>query len=788
MLRNILLVTFRSFLRQRFYSAINVIGLSTGLACVLLIFLWVTDELNKDQFHRDADRTFRIVSNLELKPGEVVTWTITPGPLADDIRDNIAGVEVTARTQLASGILFQYEDKAFSERGFYADPDFFNIFDYPVVAGSTHPIGTDKASVAISQSLAQRLFGDANPIGKVIKVSQKYDVEVKTVLADVGANSSLRFEFILPFEIFKEIRGDGFNWGNFDHPLYVKLTDKNAADEIGERINTRRKEQDANNPDGGAPVTYQLQALKDMYLHSKFENGKSVGGRIQYVKLFSVVGIFILVVACINFMNMATARATIRAKEVGVRKVIGAQRPSLIRQFLLESISLSSVSMVLALLMVFLFLPLFNVLVSKSLTLNLLDPSLLLPVLLIVLVSGILAGSYPAFFLSAYNPVSVLKGSSASMLTGSSLRKVLVTFQFSLTVILGASALIVYQQAAYIQSKDVGYNRNSVIAFSARAGISSKSEAFRTEAVQLPGIQLVSFSDNSLVQVNNQNGSVGWPGKDDKEPILFRTVQVGYDFLETMELKLLDGRYFSRQFADTNNLVVTRRAVEVMGLQNPVGQKIFQWGTEGTIVGVVDDFHSRSLQQAIDPVIFLLQPQRAWQVFVRYDATQTQQVVAELTALYKKYNPDFPFQFTFLDEDFERLYNNERVISSLAFLFTGMTIIIAGFGLLGLAAYTVERRKKEVAIRKVLGASAATIVSLMSTDFLRLSFIASLIGCPIAYYAMQSFLKDYYYRIELGWPVFLLTGFVVMLVSILIVNAQVLKAAVVNPADSLRSE
>jgi putative ABC transport system permease protein len=785
MLLNIITVALRTFLRHGFYTGINVIGLSSGLACVVLIYLWVADEIHKDEFHQDSKQLYHIISNLKLEDGQIITWANTPGPLADDIREHVPGVEFASRTQSANKHIFKYQDKSFYENGLYADPDFFNMFDFKIISGSTSPLGLDKSSVAISKSLANKLFGTSDPIGLVINVEQKYDVEVKTVFEDVGPNSSLNFDFILPFEIVRDRSGQSFNWFNFRYPLYLKLSENSNAEEAAKIINARLPE--AKESDG-PEIEFYLQPFTDRYLYSKFENGRPVGGRIQYVHLFSMVAIFILLVACINFMNMTTAKGTTRAKEVGVRKVIGAQRASLIKQFIFESLALSALAMTIALAIVYLVLPLFNTLVVKELSLNIFNLENSLSILTIILITGILAGSYPAFFLSAFNPLAVLKGNTGSMLSGSSLRKVLVTFQFSLTVILGASTLIIYQQIEFIRNKNIGYNRNNVLTFPAYSGIAGAYESFRNEAIQLKGIQLVSLADNSLVEVTNQNSSVTWPGRPEKETILFRTVQVDYDFLETMELKLLEGRLFQREFADSNNFVVTKSAVEIMGLDIPIGQKITQGDSEGTIVGVVDDFHSRSVHQAIDPVIFFHQPQHANRVFVRYEGNQTTAVIEQLANLYKKYNPEYPFHFSFLDEDFEKLYNNEKVISTLAFLFTVMTIIISSLGLVGLAAYTIERRKKEVGIRKILGASATTIVSLLSKDFLKLSFMSALIGCPVAYYIMDNFLQEYQYRVELNWSVFMAVALFVIIITMLTISGVALKAALTNPTQTLRSE
>jgi putative ABC transport system permease protein len=786
MIKNFFTVAIRNFLRQRLYSFINVFGLASGLTCALFIYLWVNDELSKDKFHHESEKIFQIVSNLELNAGEILSWPITPGPLAEDIRDHIPEVLIAVRTMNSNAQLFQYDDKSFMENGIYADPEFFQLFSFKILKGKPNTDSTNISSISISNQLSKRLFGNDDPIGKTVKVNNKTDYTIAAVFDDVTTASSLQFQYVLPFEVYKKQRGNGFNWGNYDHPLYVKVNDPAQAEAAIKKINARQDLRAAADKNQGG--YYYIQPFTEYYLNSDYENGKPVGGRIKYVKIFSIVAVFILVIACINFMNMATAKAANRSKEVGIRKVVGAQRKSLIFQFIAESTLISFVSMIIALALVYLLLPLFNFLVAKQIVLNFTDFRFLLSVVCIIAITGLLAGSYPAFFLSSYQPAQVLKGGAGQGMSGVSLRKGLVVFQFALTVILIASSLVVYNQLEYIRNKNIGYNRESVLSFGLRGDLRKEFESFKNEALQFPGITNVAKANESLVQVNNQNGSVTWPGKPENNPVFFRTVVVDYDFLETMGMKPEEGRFFKREFNDTSTFVVTQRAVEVMGLQDPVGQQISQWGTSGKIIGVVNDFHSRSMHEAMDPVIFMYNPTWASLVFVRFDATQTKEAVSNLEKLYKKYNPQYPFTYSFLEDDFEKMYNNEKVTGSLALGFTIMAIIISGLGLLGLAAYTAERKRKEISIRKTLGASVFNIVSMMSTDFARLSLVAAVIGCPVAYYLMQKFLEGYAYHTQPGWSLFVITALSVLLISLLTIIVQVTKAAMENPVEALRNE
>lgn len=790
MFKNLLIVAIRSFLKQKLYSIINLVGLASGLTCALFIYLWVNDEVSKDKFHQDSDKIFQILANINPGDGELITWTNTPGPLGEDIREKNPEVELVVRVMNNRSDMFQYEDKSFIESGAVTDPEFFKMFSYVILSGKPNTDTADISSISISHQLAQKLFGDADPIGKIVKANNQTDYTIAAVFEDIGSESSMKFDYVIPYEVFKKQRssGGGFNWGNYDHPTYVKLFDASQAQQTIDKINERRAALSRAQGEASSDVTFYIQPYTDNYLHSQFENGKPVGGRIKYVKIFTIVAIFILIIACINFMNMATARAVNRAKEVGVRKVVGAERQALIMQFIGESMIISLLSMVLAILATYLLLPLFNILVAKQIVIELFDPTFWVFALLIVCVTGILAGAYPAFFLSSYQPAQALKNAASSQRGSGALRKALVIFQFTLTVVLVASSLVIYDQIKFIFNKNIGYDREAVLSFPIRGNLRNEFGAFKNESLQYPGITTISRADNSLVEVNNQNSSVHWPGKSDNETIFFRTVVVDYDYLETMGLEIIQGRSFKKEFSDTSTFVVSKKAVEAMGLTDPIGTEIEQWGRKGRIIGVVNDFHSRSMHEAIDPIVFMFLPTWAGRAFIKFDGNKTQEVLKSLENIYGKYNPQYPFTYTFIDDDFERLYNNERVTASLALSFTVMAIIISGLGLLGLAAYTAERKRKEISIRKTMGASVGRIVAMMSGDFVKLSIIAAIIGCPTAWYLMSKFLEGYAYHTELGWGLFVLTAVCVLLISLVTVIFQVAKAAIANPINSLRNE
>ncbi len=770
-------------MRQKLYSFINVFGLASGLVCALFIYLWVNDELSKDKFHHESDKIFRVISNLEFNKGELLTWTITPGPLGELIAEQIPEAEYSVRTNGTGSILFQHDDKSFLEQGIYADPEFFDLFSFRIIGGKPNRDSANVSSVTISSTLAEKLFGNGDPIGKTIRINNQYDLTVDAVFKDVGTESAMQFDFVLPFQIYRKNRGISFNWGNYDHDLFVKLNDPSRYLEVERKINDAVKKVSDNEG-----TSFFLQPMTDYYLYSQYENGKPVGGRIKYVQIFSVVAVFILIIACINFMNMATAKAAARAKEVGVRKVVGAQRTSLIFQFVSEATLISLIATLIALAVVTMALPLFNMIVGKEITMHFSDPVFLGALLTIVVVTGLLAGSYPAFFLSSYQPVAVLKSGTSGNTRNSLLRRGLVVFQFALTVILIASSLVIYSQIEFIRNKNLGYNRESVLTFTLSGKLWGQFEAFRNELLQSGAITHVSRAGQNPVRVDNQNGSVDWPGKPENSSIFFRTITVDYDFLETMGMEIVEGRSFNREFNDTSTFILSERAVEVMGLTNPVGTRIVQWGQPGTVIGVVKDFHSRSLHEAIDPIVLMLKTDWSGRALVRFETGKTTEAIAAVESLFKKYVPEYPFSYSFLDDEFEKLYKNEKVSGSLALGFTFMAIVISSLGLIGLAAYTAERRRKEISIRKTLGATVSGIVSMISLDFIKLSFIATIVGCPAAYFLMKRFLESYAYHRDLEWNVFLLTAIAVLIISMVTVIFQVAKAAMANPVDALKNE
>ena len=785
MLRNYFLTAFRGFLRQRSYSFINLSGLAVGLTCSIFIFLWVVDEVSFNDFHPDRDRIYQVLENQTYSGNKIYTFAATPGILAEALKQELPEIEYSSRMSWGERMLFNYEDKSIYEQGHYADPSFFKVFNFQIIDGDKENPLPDNNSVAISQKTAKKYFGDENAVGKIFRINNEFDCKVTVVFQDIPANSSIETDFIIAFD--RTFREPGNKWmGDWDSngvQTYVKLLEPGQQSAVDEKIKgfvKKRKE--------GSVVEFFLFPMTDWRLYGNYEGGKPAGGRITYVRAFSLVAVFVLVIACINFMNLATARAANRSREVGVRKVVGAQRKSLIAQFIGESLLMTFVAMLISLLLVHLLMPYFNDLTGKHISIDYSQPLIPLTLLSILLVTGFVSGSYPAFFLSAFQPAAVLKGNTGADFAGARLRKALVVFQFTLSVALIVCALVVYQQIGYIRNKNLGYDRENVMYFTRYEGVRKSFDSFRSEVMQNPAIINVSLSSHLPMDVGQSSGAE-WDGKLADEKILFPLIQVDYEFIKMMNYQLLEGRLFSREFAsDSSNYVIMEETARRMKMKDPIGQRLKVWGKNGKIIGVVKDFHVGSLHQGIEPAIFILQPEVGWNVFVKYQPGKAEEAKKVVEAVQKKFESAFPFEPNFLDDAFDRQYKSEFMVGKLSAIFTGMTIFISCLGLFGLASYTTERRTKEIGVRKALGASVARLTLMLCRDFVVLVFFALVIGCPIAWYVMDLFLDQYKFHTDLSPAVFALTGAAILAIAILTVAYRSIQAALSNPVKALRSE
>ena len=788
MFRSYLKTAFRAFRRQKAYSFINVSGLAVGLACSLLIVLWMQDEVSYDRFHDEGDQLYRVMRNY-FSDDQIYTWTAIPKPLAQVLEDDYPEITDAVLMTWQETILLTTGDQAFREDGHHAGPAFFEIFSFPLLQGNPATVLADPHSIVLSESLARKLFGpdwqaEGAVLGQTIRMENRLDLTVTGVFEDVPATSTLRFDFVIPIEEFIERNGWVEHWGNSGLRLFVRLQEDADPEQVTAKIANVIKENHES-----ADALLFLQPYTDIHLYSDFEDGQLVGGRIEYVRMFGIVALFILLIASINFMNLSTARSARRAREIGVRKAVGATQRTLVGQFIGESVLTALLALVLGLMLVLLALPAFNELTNKSIAINFLDPMTWLTLLGLALLTGLLAGSYPAFYLSSFNVIGVLRGAVTRRPGAVGVRKGLVVFQFALSTLLIIGTLTVYTQIDYIRSKNLGMDRDNLLYLNLEGGIAEQYDAFKQELLQKPGITGVTTSSQNPLSVGSSTSDPTWDGKDPESEMLFHIINAHYDFIETMKMEMADGRIFSKAFAtDSVNYVINEASARAMGMDNPVGQRLEFWGQEGEIIGVVKDFHMNSFYEPIEPTIIRLDPDNTWMLFVRTEAGKTQEALAGLEALYTTFNADYPFEYRFLDENYERTYRSEIVIGKLANFFAILAVFIACLGLFGLASYTAEQRAKEIGIRKVLGASVPNLVALLSREFIALVLVAFVLAIPAAYYLMNQWLSDFAYRVDLSWPTFLMAGLAALGIAWLTVSYQSIRAALANPVTALRTE
>ncbi|MBX2842827.1 MAG: ABC transporter permease [Flammeovirgaceae bacterium] len=784
MFQHYLLLAFRNFKRFKSSFFINLIGLSTGLACTLFIYLWVTDELKVDQFHEKDTQLYQVMEHQQYA-ADIMTTSSTPGVLAEALKEEYPEFEYSATTTWISPFTLSIEDHNVKADGYYVGEDFFNIFSYELVQGNKDQVLMDKTSIIISESLAKKLFDTTEDIlGKSIELQHDKSFKLTGVFKDVPQNSSYKFDFVLPFEQFKDENNWVTSWGNNGPPTFAVLKEGTNPAELEKKIAdfVKNKNEQSN-------VTLFLKPYSERYLYGSYENGVQSGGRIEYVRLFSIIAAFILFIACINFMNLSTARASRRVKEVGVKKALGVKRLSLIYQFLGESMVMAFLSIITALILVMLFLPQFNEITEKKIAL-VLDGNLVLSLLAIALITGIISGSYPALYLSGFRPVIVLKGEIRSSLGELWARRGLVIFQFILSIMLIVSVMVVYKQIEFVQKKNLGFDKDNVIYFSMDGKVGENRETFLNELKRIPGIVNATSVGHDMIGSQNNTSGLDWEGKNPDEKILFENVRSDYGLIETLGIEMKEGRSFSNEFStDTSKIILNEAGIKVMGLQDPIGKVIRLWDEmDLEIIGVAKDFHFQSLHEEVSPLFFILNPENTWNIMARIEAGKEKETLERITDFYQDFNPGFTFDYQFLDQEYENQYKAEQRVATLSQYFAGFAILISCLGLFGLAAFTAERRLKEIGIRKVLGSSVINIIYLLSSDFTRMVIIAIFIALPISYFALDNWLQRFAYRIELDVWFFVGAGFLALLIAWITVGMQAVKAANINPVKCLRSE
>lgn len=790
MLRHNLLIIFRGLRRFKRTFVINLVGLSVGLASALLIYLWVNDELSVDKFHEKDERLYQVMTNVQENGG---WWTIvdTPGPLGQALSEEMPEIEYAVAVAPPNWrgfdrFILTADQQNIKATGEYAGKDYFNVFSYGLMQGDASQVLADKHSIVISDELAMKLFGTTQGVvGKTIALNHEREFLVSGLFRKTPAASSVRFDFVLPFDAYLDASGYK-SWNDFGPHTYLVL--REGTDIEGFNAKIKHFFQVKLDGDDRSP---QLLATRysENYLHGNFENGVQSGGRIAYVNLFSAIGMFILVIACINFMNLSTAKAAVRIKEVGVKKALGAGRKLLAVQFIGESMLMTFLSLMVAIILVAIVLPQFNLITGKELSFTL-NPQLVAVLAGITLVTGLVAGSYPAIYLSGFNPVTVLKGTLKSSTGEVWVRKGLVAFQFTLSIIMIVSVLVVYKQIEFVQNTNLGYDKDNVIYFDVEGRVKENTETFLSEIKQIPGVQNAASTTSDMT---GHSWSVGlsWEGKTTDDKIRTELMSVNPDFLETLGLEVKEGRFFSRDFgSDTTKVVVNEAAARIMGFENAIGKHVKGLGSL-EIIGVVKDFHLESFHEEVKPQVFLLHRRNfapASLIMVRIEAGREKETLERLDAFYKVYNPGFPLDYTFIDDDYQALYTAEQRVSTLSKYFAGLAILISCLGLFGLAAFTAQRRIKEIGIRKILGSSDFAIVRLLSGDFTSTVFIAIMIALPLSYFITAKWLAGFAYRIDLEWWFFAGSGCLALLIALFTVALQTVKASRVNPTACLKQE
>ena len=786
MLKNYLLVACRNLIRNKGFSTLNISGLAIGMASAMLILVWIQHEISYDRFHPNEERLYEAYSS-NTEDGKLRANVPTPQLLGPAMKHDYPEVAEATRVGWTNYTLLAYQNRSLKEKGTWADPSFLTMFGFPLLQGNPATALKDPYSLVITEKLAGKLFGKSDPMGKTIRLDNNADMRITGILKNLPDNTDFDFEYLQSSEFLNARHQIDSDWTDISTRTFVLLK-QNAA--VG-TFNVKIKDIDSRYSGGASTTTTFLYPVRQLHLYSLFENNVAVGGRIDTVRTFAVIAGFILLIACINFMNLSTARSEKRAREVGIRKVVGARRISLIAQFLGESLLLACIAGVLALLIVQVTLPAFNTLTGKTLSLEYSNASRWMAFGSFILFTGLLAGSYPAFMLSAFKPAAVLKGSFRNIGSWITPRKVLVILQFTFAIVLIVGTLIVRKQIEYARLRNSGYDKNNLIYVYMEGDIGKQYQLIKNDLLHSGAALELSQTLSPLTEVWSGGIGLKWDGKNPNIHYSFDRSNTSGNLVKTAGFQLLMGRDIDPEKypTDSTGCLINESAAKIMGFKNPLGKRIFDDPIYWHVVGVIKDFILTSPFQATKPIIFKGPAYGSAVMNIRLNNRfATEDNLAKASAIFKKYNPAYPFEYHFLDEEYAHKFNDEKLTGSLATLFSGLTIFISCLGLLGLASYMAQNRMKEIGVRKVLGASVGNISFLLSKDILQLILIAAVIATPIAWFAGNHWLSSYQYRIAISYSIFIRAGLLAMVIGVCTVGYQALKAALANPVHSLRSE
>ena len=791
MFRNYIKTAWRNLSKNKFYSAINITGLAIGLAVGIMILLWVQNELSYDKFHHNANNIYKINSHLGSGTSAQV-WEGAPGPLLVFSKQLPEVVNAARVNEIYEQILFKYQDKKINEsRLAFVDSTFFSIFDFKLLEGDASNPFPSLNSIVINSSEAKKYFGDQEAVGKILTTDQG-NFTVSGVVKDFPENSSMQYNMLLPMGLYAEqfaASGGNGNWktmdedlGNYYFRIYLELRKGASPQTVSNKISRiyldkRKADVDAKNN------FFSLQSLSSLHLIAADGNGNA----LQTVRIFLIVAILILCIACINHVNLSTARSMLRSKEVSMRKIIGAARAQLFLQFIIESVLLFLFASGLSLLIIYLLLPLYNQISGRHLLFSFSNGGVLMVVACAIISSLALSGIYPALQLSAFKPMETLRGKLSMGIKRATFRKILVVTQFVFSVGLIISTIVISRQLQYMRKKDLGFDKEYVFAFGLRNEQHEHFQAVRNELLKQPGIQGIASISGTIAGINSTTGDTYWDGKEKDRAFLIHPNAIDKDFIPLMKMKIVQGSNFTGSPADSAHFILNETAVRQAGIKDPIGKSFTLWQNKGTIIGVVKDFNYSSLKTAIEPAIFYYDP-AGWAMYIKTTGKDAPKAIAAAQKVWKGYASEFPFEYSFLDDDFNRMYKDDQRTGTLFSVFAIAAILISCLGLFGLATYTAQVKTKEIGIRKVLGASVTSLIRLLSREFIVLVLTAFVIATPITWYFMSKWLRDFAYRIDINWWIFLVTGLLAIIIALLTVGFQAIKAAVANPVKSLRTE
>ncbi len=785
MIKNYFKIAWRNLFKNKAFSVTNISGLTIGITCTIFIFLWVHDEKGYNKFHANYDNIYQVIAHRNFN-NQIFTDRNMVLPLANALQDASPQIKNAVVTTHRQAHVLTYGETRLKKEGHTVSEHFFDMFSWKFIKGNASTALPDAYSLVLTESTAKTLFGGADPIGKVVKIDNDYDCKVTAVIQDIPGNSTFQFDFINLFNYSGDVEKRRMtDWQNSSWTVFVQSVPGTNAELLSKTVNDTKQR---HSPNGDKGSTYFAFPMNKWRLYSDFKDGKNTGGMIEYVNLFSVIAIIILLIACVNFMNLSTARSEKRAKEVGVRKTLGSGKKQLILQFFSETIILALIAFVLSVALVYLLLPAFNQLVDKNLALNMADPLFWVGALAVILFTGIVAGSYPALYLSSFNPIGVLKGTFTAGKKAVLPRRVLVVAQFIISILLISATIIVYQQIQHVKQRDMGYDPNNLVMVPSSPDIIKNFPVIKQELQKTGLISSVTQTSSPITDIWWKMGAPDFEGKQAGSNIIVSAISTDVDFAKTMGIKILKGKDFSGTPGDSATMLINKAAAEALGLKDPIGMQMRYWRTF-TIIGVTDNVVMESPYKPVDPMMIFFATERSESISIRLaDAASLQKGLQSIETVFKKYNPAYPFEYQFVDKEFGKKFLTEDLISRITNIFAGLAIFICCIGLAGLASFTIQKRIREIGIRKVLGATVRQLLLLISREFLKLVLIAFVIAVPLTWWFMNDWLQKYPYRVSISIWLFGAVGIIVLLLTLVVISLNTMRAAMSSPVKSLRTE